>query len=64
MKDPCAKLKKRVDWKRFYVPRIKAIEKELDAEGWKLWKKLNTCSRIKLVNKFNQAGQYSYIPKE
>jgi hypothetical protein len=64
MKDKCAKFKKTGLWKVQYVPRIKAIEKNLDAEGKKLWKKLNTCSKIQLVDKFQHEGKFSYvIPK-
>jgi len=63
MKDKCLSFKRTGLWKAQYLPRIRAIEKNLDSEGKKLWKKLNTCSRIALVDKFEKAGHYKYGAK-
>ena len=58
MKDKCSAFKKTGLWKVQYLPRVKAIEKNLDSEGKKLWKKLNTCSKINLIDKFQSEGKF------
>lgn len=64
VKDSCASFKKLKLWKVFYEPRIKVIEKTIDnPKTMKIWKKLNTCSRIKLVDKFTQEGKFEYTIK-
>ena len=60
VKDKCASFKRTGLWKVQYLPRIKAIEKNLDSEGKKIWKKLNTCSRIQLVDKFQSQQLFKY----
>lgn len=61
MKDPCAKFKKTKLWKYQYEPRIKAIEKNIDNPKTRaIWKKLNTCSKIRLVDKFQSEGKFEY----
>jgi len=61
MKDPCAKFKKRVDWKRFYQPRLKLVEKNLDTQGRTHWKKLNTCSKMRFIDDLTEKGKFSYV---
>lgn len=63
-KDPCIKFKKQPIWKNYYEPRIKVIERTIDNKKTKqIWKKLNTCSRMRLVDKFTQEGKFEYVIK-
>jgi hypothetical protein len=59
-KDPCAKFKNTNSWKYFYKARVAAIEKQANKrpESKKAWGKLNTCSRINLVDKLSKKGLF------